>query len=255
MLGSPNIATAPASSPQPVQPESSSGGAINFLVLLVVAGVIWLAVKFFKKREERAQRVHALNAMRKWAEPMLAEFPFWFISALQILCMDREGERLRFISYDSDGMKKDDLTVPVANIVSVEMSGGDEVVTEYETTSTKPDALAAALVGGLLFGRTGAIVGATAAGSEAQTVAKQRVVNRPSVLVFELSDLANPVMRFSSMDHAQCDLWLHRVRSAMAKQKGHTVAEGGSLSGRLVPPSPETSSKGLTTAQLRAIGG
>jgi hypothetical protein len=207
--------------------------------LLAVAGAIWLVVKFFRKREDRAQRVRALNAVSKWAELILVEFPFWFISGLQILCMDRQGERLRFISYDIDGMKKDDLTVPVASVVSVEMSGGDEVVTEYETTSTKPDALAAALVGGLLFGRTGAIVGATAAGSEAQTVAKQRVVNRPSVLVFELSDLANPVMRFTSMDHAQCDLWLHRVKSAMARQKGHTVAEGDSLSGRLVPPPPK----------------
>jgi hypothetical protein len=46
---------------------------------------------------------------------------------------------------------------------------------------------------------------------------RQRVVKKPSVLVFELSDLANPFMRFSGTDHAQCDVWLHRVRSAMAR--------------------------------------
>ena len=122
-----------------------------------------------------------------------------------------------------------DLTVPVSSIVSVELSGGNEVVTDYETTSTKPDALAGAIVGGLLFGRTGAIVGATAAGSEATTVATQRVVEKPSALVFELSDLNNPVVRFSSMDHAQCDLWLHRVRSAMAGQRGRAAGQPPAL--------------------------
>src|SRR5262249_21081346 len=82
---------------------------------------------------------------------------------------------------------------------------------------TKPNALAGAVLGDLLFGKTGAIVGAIAAGSKETTVATQRVVEKPSVLVFELDDLNNPVMRFSSVDHAQCDLWLHRVRSAMAR--------------------------------------
>ena len=122
-----------------------------------------------------------------------------------------------------------DLTVPISSIVSVELSGGNEVVTDYETTSTKPDALAGALLGGLLFGRAGAIVVATAAGSEATTVATRHVVEKPSVLVFELSDLNNPVVRFISMDREQCDLWLHRVRSAMAKQKGRVTGQPPAL--------------------------
>ena len=143
--------------------------------------------------------------------------------------MDQQGERLRFVDFVDTLEPTRDLTVPVSSIVSVELSGGNEVVTDYETTSTKPDALAGALLGGLLFGRTGAIVGATAAGSEATTVATQHVIEKPSVLVFELSDLNNPVMRFISMDHAQCDLWLHRVRSAMAGQRGRVTGQPPAL--------------------------
>ena len=170
-------------------------------------------------------------AIRKTMEPIAAEFPFYLGGqnetnlTVTALCMDRDGERLRFLEFNLlDGMKTVDLVVPVSSIVSVELSGGNQIVNDYETTSTKPNALAGAILGGLLFGRAGAIVGATAAGSEETTVAKQRVIKKPSVLVFELSDLNNPVVRFSSMDHAQCDLWLHRVRSAMAIQKGHPVA-------------------------------
>jgi len=228
------VATAPTSSPQPAKSSAEGGFNVGIpLFLALSAGIIWLVIYSFKKDYERRDRVRALNderqlAMRNDIESIAAEFPFMFYSARSagILCMDRKGERLRFVNFslEEDGMKKVDRTVPIENVISVELSGGDEVVTDYETTSTKPDVLAGAITGGLLFGKTGAIVGATAAGSQETTVATQRVVEKPSVLVFELSDLANPVVRFSSMDHAQCDLWLHRVRSAMAQKTGHTVA-------------------------------
>src|SRR5262249_9624795 len=221
---------------QPIQQstatESSPVKIILFLALL--GGPIWLVVKFLKGRAveqaERDKQARMLNAMGEAMGPIAAEFPFVFPSysvfasdgepksTVTTLCMDRDGERLRFLEFSyPDGWKKVDQIIPISSIVSVELSGGNEVVNDYETTSTKPNALAGAVLGGLLFGRTGAIVGAAAAGSEATTVATQRVVEKPSVLVFELDDLNNPVVRFSSMDHAQCDLWLHRVRSAMAR--------------------------------------
>ena len=266
-------ATAPALS-QPAQhstsAEGNSDGGMSFfwVWLSIVAGVGGLALYRSNKKHKRAQRLRAIVdervlTLRKAIEPIEAEFPFMFVSnysnsgLMSILFMDQQGERLRFVDFGLDNIEPtQDRTIPVSSIVSVELSGGNEVVTDYETTSTKPDALAGALLGGLLFGRAGAIVGATAAGSEATTVATQHVVEKPSALVFELSDLNNPVVRFISMDHAQCDLWLHRVRSAMARQKGHAVAEGGSHSGRLEQPvRPETPGEGLTAAQLRAIRG
>lgn len=195
--------------------------------LAVVIGVIWFVVRLFKKEKQHTAVENVMNVVRKRIEPLAAEYAFIFFSADNdgILCMDREGERLRFVNFNLlDGSTKMDLTVPVENIISVELTGGHEVVTDYETTSTKPNALAGAVVGGLLFGGAGAIVGSTAAGSEETTVATQRVVEKPSILVFELTDLANPVVRFTSTDRAKCDLWLHRVRSAMARKKGHTVA-------------------------------
>jgi hypothetical protein len=211
------------------QSADSIGVNANWVVPLglLLVGVI-LVVKFFKRRAERAEEARVRNAMTEALEPIAPEFPFLFSGGSYSetkptltylwLCMDRDGERLRFLEFSHlDGRKLVDFIVPISNIVSVELSGGNEVVTDYETTSTKPNALPGAILGHLLFGRTGAIVGATAAGSEETTVATQRVVEKPSVLVFELSDLNNPVMRFYSMDHAQCDLWLHRVRSAMAR--------------------------------------
>lgn len=209
------------------------GDNANWVVpLALLGGVLWLVGKFFKRRAERAARERVLNSIRKELEPIAAEFPFLFSShneakpAITILCMDRDGERFRFLEFDLDGKKSGDLIVPISSIVSVGVTGGNEVATDYETTSTKPNALAGAVVGGLLFGRTGAIVGATAAGSEATSVATRRVVERPSVLVFELSDLNNPVVRFTSMDHEQSDLWLHRVKSAMASHAKAAASSG-----------------------------
>ena len=268
MLGPANIATSTATAPaSSAQPAPSSGEGISdvwviisiLATLLAGVGLVIYYSPLPTKITEHAKRVRALNearelAYRKWKEAFTAEFPFIFSSGNSLLCMDRQGERLRFVDRGLESIVRD-LTVPVSSIISVELSGGNEVVTDYETTSTKPNALAGALVGGLLFGEAGAMVGATAAGSEATTVATQHVIEKPSVLVFELSDLANPVVRFSSMDHAECDLWLHRVRSAMARQKGHTIAEGGSPSARLAASAPETPREGLTAAQMRAIGG
>jgi hypothetical protein len=217
----PPVRTAPESSTQPVQQSTTTEfGSVKILVFLAMAvGVIWAVVNFFK----RAKQARVQDAISKALISTEAAFPFLFVSHwetnITALCMDQHGERLRLLGFNIfDGMKTIDRNVPVSSIISVELAGGDEVVTDYETTSTKPNALAGAILGGLLFGRTGAIVGATAAGSEGTTVATRRVVEKPSVLVFELSDLNNPVMRFHSMDRAQCDLWLHRVRSAMARQ-------------------------------------
>jgi peptidoglycan hydrolase-like protein with peptidoglycan-binding domain len=232
-------ATAPASSPLPAQESTLAadtvGGRIfGFFVLIV--GVIWLVIWLSNKNErdkrakdERSKRYARDLALSNATEAIKTEFPFVFssTSGMSVLCMDRQGERLRFVDVGLDSSIVQDLTVPISSIVSVELSGGNEVVTDYETTSSKPDALVRAFAGGQFFGQTGAIVGAISAGSEATTVATQRVIEKPSVLVFELSDLNNPVVRFSSMDHEECDLWLHRVRSAMAQQKRHTLAASG----------------------------
>lgn len=265
-VGTPNAASS-ASSQQSALVESNSPDTGPLILLLVIGAAIVIGYRLYLSHlggRERAKitREHAQNVrmqkLRTAVQTIESEFPFIFCSPLanylNVLCMDRKGERLRFVDFDLDiVVPTHDLTVPVSTIVSVELSGGDEVVTDYETTSTKPNVLAGALLGDLLFGRAGAIVGAIAADSEATTVAKQRVVNKPSVLVFELSDLAKPVVRFSSTDHSQCELWLHRVRSAMAQQKGHTVTEGGSPSGRV--PTREPANEGQTTTQLRVIGG
>jgi hypothetical protein len=223
------------------QPANPIGVDANWVVMvlavLVGFGVILLIAKLFNERAERAEQ-RVTNAMGKELEPIAAEFPFLFASrsetkpALTTLCMDRDGERLRFLEFNLDGRKTVDQIVPISDIVSVELSGGDDVVIDYETTSTKPNALTGAVLGGLLFGGAGAIVGSTAAGSEATTVATRRVVAKPSVLVFELTDLNNPVLRFSSMDHAQCDLWLHRVRSAMAKHAKAVASSTNLLTGQ-----------------------
>lgn len=218
----------------PTLPAQQPISAIWFLVLLALG--IGLAFYFHKReRNEREKRVRELNDAREFVllevKAIEADFPFMFPSmadyGISILCMDRQGERLRFVDFSllaSNVKRIQDLTVPVSSILSVELSGGNEVVTDYETTSTKPDALLGAILGGYLFGQAGAIVGATAAGSDATTVAKQRLIQKPSVLMFELSDLNNPVVRFRSTDPSQCDLWLHRVRSAMAKQRGRWIS-------------------------------
>jgi hypothetical protein len=191
MLDPANIATSaaatPASSPQPPEQstpaEGSSGGWIILLALLVgvVGLVIYRSNKNYEdaqidegvKRAKRAIREAHDLAISKVINTIKTEFPFMFSSdnGMSILCMDRQGERLRFVDFCSDSSVMQDLTVPVSSIISVELSGGDEVVTDYETTSSKPDALSGAIVGGLLFGQLGAIVGATAAGSEETTVA------------------------------------------------------------------------------------
>ncbi len=205
------------------QPVNDSSGSNTFLLLAFVLGAIWLGFKFFKDRKKRTAQTRVLNAATSAMMPIAKEFPFYLVSddastlSVNALCMDSEGQRLRFVKLNYlDGKIMDDQIVPISSVVSIELSGGNEVITDYETTSDKPNALPAAVIGGLLFGKTGAIVGATAAGSRETSVAARRTVEKPSVLVFGLSDLSNPVLRFTSTDHEQCDIWLHRVKSAMA---------------------------------------
>jgi hypothetical protein len=225
LIGASSASNPPASAVRTTSspPAATGRGWIIIVFLATAVGVIWGVTNFFKRKAQ----ARVLDAICKAMNPIAAEFPFFFVSynvhsktkaTATALCMDRDGERLRFLEFNYfDGRKTVDLIVPISSVVSVELAGGNEVLNDYETTSTKPNALAGAVLGGLLFGRTGAIVGATAAGSEETTVATRRVVDKPSVLVFELDDLNNPVVRFSSTDHAQCDLWLHRVRSAIAR--------------------------------------
>lgn len=193
----------------------------NWLVpLALVLLVVWLAIKYFRKLGRSEAQKRGQEAATTALMSIVTEFPFWFLSHNEknytTLCMAKDGQHLRFLEFDLDGKKRSDLTMPISSVNSVELAGGNELVTDYESTSTKPNALPGAIVGGLLFGKTGAIVGAAAAGSKETSVAVQRLIERPSVLVFNLSDLNHPVIRFASTDHKQCDLWLHRIRSAMA---------------------------------------
>jgi hypothetical protein len=196
----------------------------TFLPLFLIVVVAYLIYREIFVKRRLAKRV------KETTEVLKSDFPFIFPAGMKLLCMDRWGDNLRFISLSShipvqeifsssdQGpiVKTRDLTVPVASIISVELFR-DSV---NETTTTKKNAVGRAVVGALLFGGVGAIVGSTSAGSQSHTVSKPGSV---SELVFELSDLANPVVRFLSTDHAQCELWLHRVRSAMAMQKGHSA--------------------------------
>jgi hypothetical protein len=200
------------------RPRNRSG---SFFIPAIGIGLVLLIGRAVFANYRRALLHKAIGALS-------AEYPFILPGSnrTSFLCMDRNGERLRFITFQAlmrTAEIMNDRVVPVASIISVELFGGPKVVTDYVTKSRKSHALGRAVVGGLLFGGVGAIVGGTTAGSKSATVAVPRTVYEPSELVFGLSNVANPVIRFSSPDHAQCELWLRRVEGAMARQSGHAV--------------------------------
>jgi len=188
------------------------------VLLLIGLGLFALAVHF-----ERRHRMRVAN-LRLAVQALAADYPFLLSASagMSFLCMDSEGVRIRFTVFRPQGIEIEvarDLVVPIADVQSVELSGGDTTVTDYVTVSRKQGALGRAAMGGLLFGGAGAIVGSTSAGSKSRSVANLRTIRGLSVLTFALADLSNPIVRFKSWDRAQSEQWLNRVRAAIAKHR------------------------------------
>jgi hypothetical protein len=202
------------------------------IILVVVGFCIWTYIQYRSKTAKLVEE-HRANTMsggspsypaaaKEIIDKIRTEYPFSMIGdGGAMLCMDQNGKNLRLLDFNfKDGTFsiRNDLITPITKIVSVELSDGRNVVTDYVTDSKKTGALGRAVVGELLFGGVGAIVGATSAGSKGTMVAKQRAINGPSELVFVFADFTNPLARFRSKDYRQCEVWLHRVRAAIAQE-------------------------------------
>ena len=99
--------TLPAQHSTSAEGNSDGGKLIAFLVLLIVVGCGWLLYHYGRAQRRAivdAQRMRAIvdARVREAIEAIKAEFPFFFPSTangsnLSILCMDQQGERLRFV--------------------------------------------------------------------------------------------------------------------------------------------------------------
>ena len=120
-----------------------------------------------------------------------------------------------------DPASVDAFTVDIGRITSVEIVNHYDRHTESTTVEKKKGAIGRAVVGELMFGGVGAIVGATSAGSIANTTGKEHSVYLSSELIFGLSSLDHPVLRFVSEDPVESDKWVYRVRAAMAAARSN----------------------------------
>jgi hypothetical protein len=212
----------------PVAPSGADAGSYIFplVVLLGIAGFFVLKMKGqradARRLAARQRREHAGQAALDVFEEreLKPNFPYIFRTYEDdLLCMDRAGSRLRFISADTfngDCVVTRDKEVLIADLVSVELVKNQSTYTESTTVSKKQGAIGRAVIGELIAGPAGAIVGASSAGSKSRTVGVEHTVYESSELIFGLADLDTPVIKFRTTDHAQSDQWLHRVRSAMA---------------------------------------
>jgi hypothetical protein len=222
----PTLATVPGTG------QTGAPSAIDQIAPLALATAIILFLGgsiYFTWRNTLETRALDAQMAEKRAE-LAQQFVFILpdVISTRYLCMDGGGRNIiviHFMRRDNNYYRTEEVNLPISSVNSIELSGGDTMITDYVTTTRKPHGIGRAMVGGILFGGAGALIGSTTAGSRSRSVATQRVIHGASVLTFGLADLSNPLFRFQSYDRAQCEQWLYRVKAAMEKSRHQSSAE------------------------------
>ncbi len=191
---------------------------------LVIGAVAIFVTQIGRRRrllQERSEELSIDLALTNISSSLRSRFDFIYdTGGGNYLCMDNSGENVHFLQVElNKGVVSvaNELGVSVSDIVSVDVVLRERTEIDTITETRRKGAITRAVVGDVFFGPAGAIVGATSARSRSTSVGVQRKVYESSELVFGLSDLRNPVVRFVCYDHSKADEWLHRVRSAMAR--------------------------------------
>ena len=173
-----------------------------------------------KKNEDRHSRIllkksYIENAGPEWAYVSGEQGDFNF------MLMTTDCSQLRFVQLGTTGDVREETTIDVADVFSVELKQDTATITKVETntTSKKSGSLARAAVGGVAFGGAGAVVGAVSAGSKSKTTGTQTTsqVVKANKIVLGTMDPAKPTISQSFSSTNDAVDWYHRVMGAMRR--------------------------------------
>ena len=138
------------------------------------------------------------------------------------LLMSADQTALRIVSanFNRESPIITDCIVHISDIVDSQIERESTTVTSMvtQTRTRSRNGIARAAVGELIAGPVGALVGATTAGSDSvgTMAGEQRTIYGASRLLITTTDPAKPLHKLDMPDYTPAEVWLHRIRGAMA---------------------------------------